>query len=56
MWHAWERIGKCKSFWWESPKEKDHSEDRSVDGKIGSEWILGKLAGVVSGVDSTGSG
>jgi hypothetical protein len=30
----------------ESPKEGDHSEDRIVDG-MGSEWILGRLAGVV---------
>jgi hypothetical protein len=24
-------------FWWESPKEKDHSEDRGVDGRMGFE-------------------
>jgi hypothetical protein len=23
--------GKCTRFWWESPKERDHSEDRGVD-------------------------
>jgi hypothetical protein len=28
---------------WESPKERDHSEDRGVDEKMGSEWILGRL-------------
>jgi hypothetical protein len=22
MWHAWERGGTCKGFWWESPKGK----------------------------------
>jgi hypothetical protein len=32
-------------------KERDHLEDRGVDGKMGSEWILGRLAG---GLDSTG--
>jgi hypothetical protein len=32
MWHAWERREKCTRFWWESPKETDHSEDRGVDG------------------------
>jgi hypothetical protein len=32
MWHAWERRGKCTRFWWESPKERDHSADRRVDG------------------------
>jgi hypothetical protein len=25
-------------------KERDHSEDRNVDGTMGSEWILGRLA------------
>jgi hypothetical protein len=27
MWHEWERREKCTRFWWESPKERDHSED-----------------------------
>jgi hypothetical protein len=45
MWHAWERGEKCRGFWWESPKETDHLEDRGVDGKMGLEWILGILAG-----------
>jgi len=47
MWHAWERRGKCTGFWWESPKERDHLEDQGVDGRMGSEWILGRLAGGV---------
>jgi hypothetical protein len=42
--HARERREKCIRFWWESAKERDHSEDRDVDGKMGSEWILGRLA------------
>jgi hypothetical protein len=33
MWHAWERIEKCTRFSRESPKERDHSEDRNVDGR-----------------------
>jgi hypothetical protein len=37
---------KCM-FWWESPKEREHSEDRDVDGRMGSEWILGRLDGGV---------
>jgi hypothetical protein len=41
MWHAWER------FWWESQKERDHLEDQVVDGSMGSEWILERLAGRV---------
>jgi hypothetical protein len=41
---AWERREKCTRFWWESPKERDHWEDQGVGGKMGSEWILGRLA------------
>jgi hypothetical protein len=44
MWHAWERKEKCTRFWWESPKERGHSEDQGVGGKLESEWILGRLA------------
>jgi hypothetical protein len=32
---------------WERPKERDHLEDQGVGGKMGSEWILGRLAGRV---------
>jgi hypothetical protein len=42
-------------FWWESPKERDHLEDQGVDGRMGSECILWRLAGGVC-VDSGGSG
>jgi hypothetical protein len=35
MWHAWEKREKCTRFLWESPKERDHSEDRDVDGRMG---------------------
>jgi hypothetical protein len=44
MWHAWERREKCTRCWWEIPKERDHLEDQGVGRKMGSEWILGKLA------------
>jgi hypothetical protein len=47
MWHAWERRGMCTGFWWESQNERDHLEDQGVDGRMGSEWILGRLAGGV---------
>jgi hypothetical protein len=47
MWHAWERIEKCTRFWWENPKERDHPENQGVDGRMESEWILGRLAGDV---------
>jgi hypothetical protein len=34
----------CKG---ESPKGKDHSEDRGVSGRMGSKWILERLVGRV---------
>jgi hypothetical protein len=47
MCHAYERREKCTRFWWESPKERDHLEYLGVDGSMGSEWSLGRLAGGV---------
>jgi hypothetical protein len=47
MWHAWERGEKCIMFWWESPKERDHLEDRGVDGRMELERICGRLGGGV---------
>jgi hypothetical protein len=32
MWHAWDRTEKCTLFWWKIARERDHSEDRDVDG------------------------
>jgi hypothetical protein len=39
MWHAWERRENCIRFWLENLKERDHFENRGVDGRMGSEWI-----------------
>jgi hypothetical protein len=53
------RMGKCTRFWWESPKERDHWEYQGVGEKMGSEWILGRLAwGMWIGFDwlRTGTG
>jgi hypothetical protein len=44
MWHACDRREICTRFWWESPKERDCSEDQGVGGKMESEWIIGRLA------------
>jgi hypothetical protein len=46
-WDTRERREKFERFWWESLKERDHSEDQGIDGRMGSEWILGRLAGGV---------
>jgi hypothetical protein len=47
MWHAWERGDKCTGFWWESLKERAHLRDQGIDGRMGLEWILGRLVGGV---------
>jgi hypothetical protein len=46
---------KCTDIWWESLKERDNLKDQGVDGRMGPEWILERLAGVCA-VDSVGSG
>jgi hypothetical protein len=51
MWHAWERGETCRGFWWERPHERDHLEDRGVDGWMGLEWISGSLVRVGGGVE-----
>jgi hypothetical protein len=47
VWHAWERRGKCTGFCWESQRDRDRLEDQEVNGRVESEWILGRLAGGV---------
>jgi hypothetical protein len=41
------RIGRGEytGFWWESQKERAHLEGEGIDGRMGSEWNLGRLAG-----------
>jgi hypothetical protein len=41
------RKVKATRFWWENPKERDHLEDQGVDGRMGSKWILERVAGGV---------
>jgi len=36
------RSDECIQRWLENLKGRDHSEDLGVDGRIISEWILGK--------------
>jgi hypothetical protein len=54
MWHAWER--NVYRVFVRKSKEKNHSEDREVDERMGSEWILGRLRGRGCEVDSAGFG
>jgi hypothetical protein len=42
---VWERREQCTGFWWEIPKERDHSEDQGVDGRMALAWILGFRTG-----------
>jgi hypothetical protein len=52
IWHAWERRENCIRFWWESQKKRDLLDNRGLDGRIGSQWILGRLVGrMLSGFD-----
>jgi hypothetical protein len=44
MWYALENLEKCTRFSWGSLKERNQSEDQELDGRIESEWILGRLA------------
>jgi hypothetical protein len=46
---------KCTGFCCEIPNKEDQSDDLGVDGRLGSEWILVRLAGA-DGVESTGLG
>jgi hypothetical protein len=40
---------KYTRFWWENRKERDHLKDQGVDGRMGSKFIIGRLAGVWTG-------
>jgi hypothetical protein len=43
---------KVAWFGWESQKERDHLQYQGVEGRKGSEWILGRWAGRVLGGSS----
>jgi hypothetical protein len=55
MWHAWKERENRTGFLCKSPKERNHSEDERVDGRMGSEWILRRFDRGCR-FDSTGSG
>jgi hypothetical protein len=45
MWHTWEITEKCTGFWWKRPRKREKLEDQGIDGRMGSECILGRWAG-----------
>jgi hypothetical protein len=51
MWHECDRRDNCTGFYWVSLKQRDHLNDRGVDG---IKMNTGKLLG--GRVDSVGSG
>jgi hypothetical protein len=54
MWHAWERGQKYTGFRRESLKDRDRSEDRGIDRRMGSKRISRGLSGRCE-LDSAGS-
>jgi hypothetical protein len=46
-------MGQDKKVYWVlvgKPEERDQLEDQGVDGRMGSEWILGRLAGGIESI------
>jgi hypothetical protein len=43
MWHAWDRTENNARFLWEGPMERDHLKDQGIDGRMGLNWISGRL-------------
>jgi len=39
----------CTGFYWGNLRERDHSGDPDVDGRITLRWIFGKWEGVETG-------
>ena len=40
MWHAWGRGKVRTGFWWGNLRERDHSEDLGLDGRIIIKWTF----------------
>jgi hypothetical protein len=59
MGHAWEKRENYTRFWWERLKDRNHSEDRGTDGRMGIRMDLTEIGlggGGGFGVDSICSG
>jgi hypothetical protein len=48
MLRVWGRGEVCTGFWWGGLRERDHSGDRDVDGRIILRWIFRELEVVVA--------
>jgi hypothetical protein len=40
MWHVWKTGEVHKGIWYGDPRERGHSEDVDVDGRIILKWIF----------------
>jgi hypothetical protein len=51
MWHAWETRENYTGYWRGSPKERDHLENRGVDGwdqnRFRGDWLGGGVDSLV---------
>jgi hypothetical protein len=45
MGHVWETGEVHTGFMWRAPREREHSEELGVDGRIILKWIFKKLDG-----------
>ena len=47
MWHVWRKGELCTRVWFGNLRERDHSGDQDVDGRIILRWIFRKWEGAV---------
>ena len=45
MWHIWETGQVHTGFCWGYLKERDHMEDKGIDGRTILKWIFNKWVG-----------
>jgi len=50
MYHVWGEKRYIQGFWWGNMRERDHLEDRGVDGRIILRWISRKWDGALTGL------